>query len=108
MGYEPHIQTVQLTGSAIELTIELDELATELNTVVVSAGTMEANDNRKMAQLKSLDIATTAGAEADIVSALQTLPGTQATSSQQGLLVRGGAANETKMYFDGMLIKIHI
>lgn len=105
VGYEPHIQTLQLNGTAIELTIELDELATELNTVVVSAGTMEANDSRKMAQLKSLDIATTAGAEADIISALQTLPGTQANSSQQGLMVRGGAANETKMYFDGMLIK---
>ncbi|MCO4292977.1 TonB-dependent receptor [Solitalea sp. MAHUQ-68] len=104
-GYEVNMQPISLNGTTIELTITLEEEATELNTVVVTAGTMEANDRSKMAQLKSLDIATTAGAEADIISALQTLPGTQAASSEQGLLVRGGAASETKMYFDGMLIK---
>ncbi|POY39192.1 TonB-dependent receptor [Solitalea longa] len=104
-GYEINIQPIVLNGSPIELTVVLEEVATELNTVVVTAGTMEANDRSKMAQLKSLDIATTAGAEADIISALQTLPGTQAPSGEQGLMVRGGAASETKMYFDGMLIK---
>ncbi|UKJ07867.1 TonB-dependent receptor [Solitalea lacus] len=105
IGYEPYSKTILLNGTNINLIIELVETATELNTVVVTAGTMEANDTRKMAQLKSLDIATTAGAEADIISALQTLPGTQATSSEQGLMVRGGTASETKVYFDGMMIK---
>ena len=77
---------------------------TELNAVIVSAGTFEAGDKKRAAVLSSLDIATTAGSNADIAAALKTLPGTQQVGEQEGLFVRGGAGYETKQYIDGNLV----
>ena len=94
-----------LDGTAIQLLLTLKEKLNELNAVVISAGTFEASDTKKGVVLNSLDVATTAGAEADVFAALQTLPGTQPAASENGLFVRGGAASETNTYFDGMLIK---
>ena len=53
----------------------LEEEANELNTVTISAGAFEASDEKKAVILNSLDIVTTAGANADIATALNTLPG---------------------------------
>ncbi len=77
----------------------------ELNLVTVSAGSFEASDTKKGVFLNSLDIATTAGSEADVFAALQTLPGTQVSFGENGLFVRGGLASETQTFFDGLLIK---
>lgn len=105
IGFGTDSSIVVLEGKAIQLTIKLKEVLNELNIVVISAGTFEASDTKKGVVLNSLDVATTAGAEADIFAALQTLPGTQPAGSENGLFVRGGAASETNTYFDGMLIK---
>ena len=105
VGFGSDSSKMMLEGKAIQLTTILKEKLNELNTVVISAGTFEASDTKKGVVLNSLDVATTAGAEADIFAALQTLPGTQPASSENGLFVRGGAASETNTYFDGMLIK---
>ncbi len=77
----------------------------ELNVVTVSAGSFEASDTKKGVFLNSLDIATTAGSEADVFAALQTLPGTQVSFGENGLFVRGGLATETQTFFDGLLVK---
>jgi hypothetical protein len=42
-----------------------------------------------------------AGATADIIGALQTLPGTLPSMEQSGLVVRGGDVGESKAYFFG-------
>lgn len=105
IGFGSDSSKVMLDGKTLNLNIKLKEKLNELNTVVISAGTFEASDTKKGVVLNSLDVATTAGAEADIFAALQTLTGTQPAASENGLFVRGGAASETNTYFDGMLIK---
>ncbi len=69
--------------------------------VTISAGSFEASDEKKNTVLKPLDIVTTAGANADIVSALKTLPGAQQVGEKEGLFVRGGTGYETQTFIDG-------
>ncbi|MEO8147197.1 MAG: TonB-dependent receptor, partial [Bacteroidia bacterium] len=105
VGYENFQKEVVVNGTAINLKILLNEKANELNTAVITAGTFEAGDAKKMAVLNSIDVATTAGATADIMGSLKTLPGTQPASEADGMFVRGGDASETKTFFDGMLVQ---
>jgi outer membrane cobalamin receptor len=85
-------------------TIVLKPSATQLNEVVITAGSIEAGANTKASVLKPLDILTTAGNPGDIVSALQTLPGTQVVGESGKLFVRGGEANETQTFIDGIRV----
>jgi len=71
---------------------------------MVTAGSFAAGDSKRAAVLSSLDVATTAGSNADITAALKTLPGTQQVGEQEGLFVRGGAGYETKQFIDGTLV----
>ena len=105
IGYKTDSVWINLTGVEILLNLKLKEAVGELNMVTISAGILETGDQRKGAVLSSLDIATTAGAVADIVAALQTLPGTAQAFGQNGLFVRGGSGAETQTYYDGMLVK---
>ncbi|RZJ74793.1 MAG: TonB-dependent receptor [Flavobacterium sp.] len=75
-----------------------------LDAVVISAGTFQAGDNSKISALKPLDIVTTAGAVGDIVGALLTLPGTQTVGESGRLFVRGGEADETQTFVDGIRV----
>ncbi len=86
------------------LTIKLREDVNSLDTVVISAGTFEASDNSKVSVLKPLDVVTTASALGDFVGALQTLPGTNTVSEDGRLFVRGGDANETQIFIDGIRV----
>lgn len=105
IGFKSFEQKLTLPSSQpIELDINLKEDVTELNAVILSAGTFEAGDKKRAAVMSSLDIATTAGSNADISAALKTLPGTQQVGEQEGLFVRGGAGYETKQYIDGNLV----
>jgi len=85
-------------------TIILKQNLTELTEVVITAGTLEAGDKLRVSVLKTLDILTTAGNPGDIVSALQTLPGTQIVGESGKLFVRGGEANETQTFIDGIRV----
>lgn len=104
VGYKPYEQKVMLSDQLLPLEISMREEVTELNAVIVTAGTFEAGDKKRAAVLNSIDIATTAGSNADITAALKTLPGTQQVGEQEGLFVRGGAGYETKQYIDGNLV----
>ncbi|WP_138433881.1 TonB-dependent receptor [Winogradskyella algicola] len=86
------------------LSIVLREDVESLDTVVLSAGTFEANDNSKVSVLKPLDVVTTASALGDFVGALQTLPGTSNNAEDGRLFVRGGDANETQIFIDGIRV----
>ncbi|WP_370392013.1 TonB-dependent receptor domain-containing protein [uncultured Winogradskyella sp.] len=86
------------------LNITLREDVESLDTVVLNAGTFEANDNSKVSVLKPLDVVTTASALGDFVGALQTLPGTSNNAEDGRLFVRGGAANETQIFIDGIRV----
>ncbi len=87
-----------------DLQIKLREDVDALDTVVISAGTFSAGDNSKVAVLKPLDVVTTASALGDFVGALQTLPGTTTVAEDGRLFVRGGEAEETQIFIDGIRV----
>jgi len=99
-----HKQAIPLKSNNQFLTILLKEEISQLNAVVITAGTFNASDEGKKEILKPLDIVTTAGATADIPGALNTLPGTQRVGETGRLFVRGGEGRETKTFIDGMLV----
>ncbi len=103
-GYSTYTKNIQLEGKDISLNISIKELITELNAVVITAGSFEASDKKKGTVLTALDIVTTASAEGDITGALKTLPGTQQVGETGGLFVRGGSASESNIYIDGNLV----
>lgn len=86
------------------LKINLREDVNSLETVTISAGSFTAGDNSKINALKPLDIVTTASALGDFVGALQTLPGTTTVAEDGRLFVRGGDANETQVFIDGIRV----
>ncbi|MFD1063531.1 TonB-dependent receptor domain-containing protein [Winogradskyella litorisediminis] len=86
------------------LNIKLREDVNALDAVVLSAGTFEASDNSKVSVLKPLDVVTTASALGDFVGALQTLPGTSTNAEDGRLFVRGGSADETQIFIDGIRV----
>ena len=92
-------------GETLDLPLKIKESYNELNEVTISAGVFEASDIKKSVVLKSVDIAMTAGASADITGAMLTLPGTTRNTETGQLLVRGGAAYETRTIIDGLYVQ---
>jgi hypothetical protein len=105
IGYETAKQPVTLDQKIITLDIDLKSTAVNLEVVVVTAGSFEANNDREVAILKPLDIYNNAGAGGDIVGAIRSLPGTQQAGDQTGLFVRGGDASESTVIIDGMVVQ---
>ncbi|MCE2996683.1 MAG: TonB-dependent receptor [Flammeovirgaceae bacterium] len=105
IGYETMQQSVRLEDKANTFNFVMKEAVSELDEVVISAGTIEATNDRKVAVLRPLDIVTTAGAAGDIIGAIQTLPGTTRVGEQTGLFVRGGDASEAAVVIDGMVVQ---
>ena len=79
--------------------------SSNLNEVVITPGAMQANNDGKVAVLTTMDVYTTAGAQGDVVGAIQTLPGIQKNSDQTGLFVRGGDASESEAIVDGLVVQ---
>ena len=104
IGYKPFHKSVELDGDPLTIEVILEEEINKLNAVVISAGSFSASEEGKREVLKSVDIATTAGATADIAGALNTLPGTQKVGETGRLFVRGGEGYETKTFIDGMQV----
>lgn len=104
IGFEPIEKKIRLTGKEITYSPVMKEAVNQLNVVTISAGTIEASDEKKTTVLKPLDIVTTASAQGDIVGALKTLPGAQQVGESEGLFVRGGTGTETKTLIDGMVV----
>ncbi len=78
--------------------------AAQIEEVVISAGSIEAKNDRSVALLDPIDIVTTAGGQGDIAGAIQTLPGVQRNGGDQtGLQVRGGDVNETSVIVDNLV-----
>ena len=75
-----------------------------MRAATIQAGSFAAGEAHRTAVLKPLDIVTTAGSNGNVVGALQTLPGTTPVGESGRLFVRGGAADETQIYVDGMRV----
>lgn len=86
------------------LEIKLKKDVNTLEAVTISANTATTGKNVKYASLKPLDIVTTAGANGDIMAALKTLPGTRQDDTDGRLFVKGGDADETAIYIDGLRV----
>ncbi|MCF6132583.1 TonB-dependent receptor [Flavobacterium wongokense] len=103
-----------LTFETLKLTIDannckdkmfkLKESVNTLDAVVITAGSFNAGDKSRVSVLKPLDIVTTAGSAGNIIAALQTLPGTQNVGEDGRLYVRGGEADETQTFVDGIRV----
>jgi len=95
---------IKVDGNVSGIKIKLKSNYHDLDEVTITAGSYEASDNNKTV-LKPLDIVTTAGAQADVIKAIETLPGTQQTGTQNGLFVRGGDASEASILVDEMVVQ---
>lgn len=105
VGYQTNGISLDIKDSDITgLVIILKEEASELDEVVINAGSFEASDKKKSVLLKPMDIALTAGANGDIYGAFGTLPGSHLVGEEGRLFVRGGESYETKTFMDGMLV----
>lgn len=105
IGYRLIELEIFVTGTEINQQLVLKQEVTEMNAVVITAGAFEASDRKRAAAvLSSIDIVTTASANADVTGALKTLPGAQQVGESEGLFVRGGTAGETRTFIDGTLV----
>lgn len=104
LGYNTIEQPINIESENIVQNISLKEELNELKAVMISAGSFAAGDNKRGTVLNSIDIATTAGSNADITAALKTLPGAQQVGEKEGLFVRGGEGYETKQFIDGTVV----
>ncbi|UOU99324.1 carboxypeptidase-like regulatory domain-containing protein [Chryseobacterium daecheongense] len=96
---------ISIEKQGVSVNIELKEQINEINAVVISAGSIEASDKKRAtALLTPIDIYTTAGADGQISSALNFLPGVQKVGETEGLFIRGGTGTESKIFMDGSLI----
>jgi hypothetical protein len=92
------------TNNCIDKVFKLKESVNTLDAVVITAGSFSAGEKSRVSVLKPLDIVTTAGSAGNIIAALQTLPGTQNVGEDGRLFVRGGEADETQTFVDGIRV----
>ena len=84
------------------LDIRLYERTTTIDEVVVTGSTFQFGQANGVKQLGALDVVLDGGSCGDIVSALQSLPGTQKVGEDGKLYVRGGSSEECQTYINGM------
>jgi hypothetical protein len=105
IGFNTVDNNIDLEKEPVVIDISLKEKLDELKAVTISAGAFAAGDTKRATVvLNAIDIATVGGGNADISSALKTLPGAQQIGEQEGLFVRGGEGYETKQFIDGTLV----
>ncbi len=105
-GYENAGQPLEIKGNIVDILIRIHSVSSHtLAMVEITAGSFDASNDRTKTVLKPLDIVTTAGANADVVKAIETLPGTQQTGTENGLFVRGGDGSEAAILVDEMVVQ---
>src|SRR3954452_21050843 len=105
VGYKTVEQLITIANEPIAVNFNIKEEINELKAVTVTAGSFAAGDSKRaVTVLNSIDVATVGGGNADITSAIKTLPGAQQIGEQEGLFVRGGAGYETKQFIDGTMV----
>ncbi|QSE98788.1 TonB-dependent receptor [Fulvivirga lutea] len=104
IGYHEYREIINCNGQPLQFTVNLREKIDEMTAVTITAGAMDASDEKKAVVMKPLDIVTTSGALGDVIGALTKLPGTSTVGNDGRLFVRGGDASETNIYFDGLQV----
>lgn len=99
-------QPIVVTGDVSGIVIHMKSNKTHaLSEVTITAGSFDASNDKAKTVLKPLDIVAMAGSNADVVKAMEMLPGTQKTGTENGLFVRGGDASEAAVLVDEMVVQ---
>lgn len=102
MGFDTYAMVLEASHFENHQKIVLKEAFNKLKAVSISAGSIEVSDEKQSVVLSPLDVVTTSGALGDVIGALKTLPGTASNEADGRLFVRGGSANETAIFIDGL------
>jgi outer membrane cobalamin receptor len=105
IGYESSVKEIFIEETDIEIEFILASKTTQLQEVIITAGSFEASDIKRAVVMRARDIGTTAGATGDITKAIETLPGVQIVGESSGLFVRGGSGSESKVFIDEMIVQ---
>jgi hypothetical protein len=106
VSHENAGQPIVIAGDVSGIVLHMKaNKAHDLDVVTITAGSFGASSDNNKTILKPLDIVTTAGANADVVKAIEMLPGTQQTGTENGLFVRGGDASELSILVDGLVVQ---
>ena len=106
IGYKEYKKTLELKkGEGITVAVKLKEEPARLGEVVITAGTFEASDVNRAANLSTQDVLTTAAALGDVIGAIQLLPGASSVAEDGRLFIRGGSAEESRLYVNGMAVQ---
>ena len=105
IGYETIERDILLDSDSLRIDFIIRISTSTINEITINAGSIEASDEKRDVVLKAIDIGTIAGAVGDIMHAMESLPGTQYNGESNGLFVRGGSGNESKVIFDEMLVQ---
>ncbi len=104
-NYSDVEKPIEISEVSLTIDVVIKERISEIDAVVISAGSIEASDKKRAtALLTPIDIYTTAGSDGQISSALNYLPGVQKVGESEGLFIRGGSGTESKIFMDGALI----
>ena len=88
------------------LSIRMNERATSIDEVVVTASTFSFGKSDSFKTMDALDVVMAGNSCGDIVAALQTLPGTQKVGEDGKLYVRGGESEECQTFVNGMHVLV--
>ncbi len=89
IGFKLHEQRITITGTALRFDVVLKQEPNELTAVTITAGSFEASDTKRTTVLNSIDIVTTASANADVTGAIKTLPGAAAGRGERRIVCTG-------------------
>ena len=108
LGYETYIDTVRFRSDEVKnISIELKEDDEQLGEVVVTSksGSVLRDEGRQRVTPVDLSRVPTPGANGDLVSYLQSLPGVVSLGSRGGqVFIRGGTPSENMVLVDGILM----
>ena len=106
IGYKELMFPVVIENIPGTLQLKLSSNSNQLGEVVISAGSIDATDDRLLTHVKPVDLLSNASSQGDIIGAIQNLPGVQRNGGDQtGLFVRGGDATETMVLVDGATVQ---
>ena len=105
IGFEEY--TLAADASTLSgLRIVLKEKAATLDEVVVTASTYSIGKSHQIKTLDPIDVVLSGNSCGDVVSALQSLPGSQKVGEDGRLYVRGGDSEECQTFINGMHVLV--
>jgi len=105
MGYDDYTLTAPV-HTLHDTAVRLQERATTISEVVVTASTYSFGKSDGFKTMDALDVVMAGNSCGDVVSALQSLPGTQKVGEDGKLYVRGGESDECQTFVNGMHVLV--